>query len=204
MDITLKLIFGAVCIVMFFASAPASAATVWQSDVTTTGSQAPWTVYLVTEDADPTDLDLGNVTGMYFDSHVNGQIDPISLINSPPSSLLIDEFDIASTTGSGITYTIRANAALPPNSFQINFLDFDSTFIQPISSPTTFSGNCSTANNACAFFSPFPQDPVVGFANVLTFDNGPFFTAVIPAPPAVWLFGTGLLGLIGLARRKKA
>jgi hypothetical protein len=27
--------------------------------------------------------------------------------------------------------------------------------------------------------------------------------ALIPAPPAVWLFGSGLLGLIGLARRKK-
>ena len=29
-------------------------------------------------------------------------------------------------------------------------------------------------------------------------------TAVVPAPAAVWLFGSGLIGLIGLARRKKA
>jgi hypothetical protein len=28
--------------------------------------------------------------------------------------------------------------------------------------------------------------------------------AVVPLPAAVWLFGTGLLGLIGIARRKKA
>jgi hypothetical protein len=28
--------------------------------------------------------------------------------------------------------------------------------------------------------------------------------AVVPVPAAVWLFGSGLLGLIGLARRKKA
>ena len=27
---------------------------------------------------------------------------------------------------------------------------------------------------------------------------------VVPIPAAVWLFGTGLLGLIGVARRKKA
>jgi len=27
---------------------------------------------------------------------------------------------------------------------------------------------------------------------------------VVPVPPAVWLFGSGLLGLIGVARRKKA
>ena len=26
----------------------------------------------------------------------------------------------------------------------------------------------------------------------------------IPIPPAVWLFGSGLLGLVGIARRKKA
>ena len=29
-------------------------------------------------------------------------------------------------------------------------------------------------------------------------------TAVIPVPAAVWLFGSGLLGLVGIARRKKA
>jgi hypothetical protein len=33
--------------------------------------------------------------------------------------------------------------------------------------------------------------------------TGIMFDAV-PIPPAVWLFGTGLLGLIGIARRKKA
>jgi hypothetical protein len=26
----------------------------------------------------------------------------------------------------------------------------------------------------------------------------------VPAPPALWLFGSGLLGLVGIARRKKA
>jgi hypothetical protein len=29
-------------------------------------------------------------------------------------------------------------------------------------------------------------------------------TAVVPLPPAVWLFGSGLLGLLGISRRKKA
>ncbi|MBI5783055.1 MAG: VPLPA-CTERM sorting domain-containing protein, partial [Gammaproteobacteria bacterium] len=28
--------------------------------------------------------------------------------------------------------------------------------------------------------------------------------AVVPVPAAVWLFGSGLLGLIGVARRKAA
>ena len=30
------------------------------------------------------------------------------------------------------------------------------------------------------------------------------FVTVIPVPAAVWLFGSGLLGLVGIARRKKA
>ena len=29
-------------------------------------------------------------------------------------------------------------------------------------------------------------------------------TSIVPIPPALWLFGTGLLGLAGIARRKKA
>lgn len=39
----------------------------------------------------------------------------------------------------------------------------------------------------------------------LTFDPGQLtLAAAVPVPAAVWLFGSGLLGLIGIARRKKA
>lgn len=36
------------------------------------------------------------------------------------------------------------------------------------------------------------------------FDDASFSTAVVPVPAAVWLFGSGLLGLIGVARRRKS
>jgi hypothetical protein len=36
------------------------------------------------------------------------------------------------------------------------------------------------------------------------FDNVSMTVAAVPVPAAVWLFGSGLLGLIGVARRKKA
>ena len=42
----------------------------------------------------------------------------------------------------------------------------------------------------------------------VSFDNnGTLVTVdvqIIPVPPAVWLFGSGLLGLVGIARRRKA
>lgn len=38
----------------------------------------------------------------------------------------------------------------------------------------------------------------------LTFTSMIDFTSAVPLPPALWLFGSGLLGLVGVARRKKA
>jgi hypothetical protein len=43
-------------------------------------------------------------------------------------------------------------------------------------------------------------DSVMGYDNVCI--NG--CTAAVPVPAAAWLFGSGLLGLFGIARRKKA
>ena len=34
--------------------------------------------------------------------------------------------------------------------------------------------------------------------------NAGYGTTVIPVPAAVWLFGSGLLGLVGVARRKRS
>jgi hypothetical protein len=42
-----------------------------------------------------------------------------------------------------------------------------------------------------------------GFGTYINFDNI-VASAHTPIPPAVWLFGSGLLGLVGMARRKKA
>ena len=51
-----------------------------------------------------------------------------------------------------------------------------------------------------------PGDPS-GFGGVvysLTLEGSIVETSAIPVPAAVWLFGSGLLGLVGVARRKKA
>ena len=55
--------------------------------------------------------------------------------------------------------------------------------------------------------NPMQDGPFQGFnanfdAQSLTITN--YSPTVIPVPAAVWLFGSGLLGLVGVARRKKA
>ena len=46
--------------------------------------------------------------------------------------------------------------------------------------------------------------PEGGFLGSFSMDNIYTKTAVIPVPAAAWLFGSGLLGLIGIARHRKA
>jgi hypothetical protein len=65
-----------------------------------------------------------------------------------------------------------------------------------------YTNNSGSGNGIIAI------DAVTGTAS--TFNGLPGVTAlayqgtVIPIPPSVWLFGSGLLGLVGMARRKAA
>ena len=70
---------------------------------------------------------------------------------------------------------------------------------------------CGALNTPMSFEMVF-SDPGKGEAlknwlanpdNDLLFHMSPERGAVMPVPAAVWLFGSGLLGLIGIARRKK-
>ena len=67
--------------------------------------------------------------------------------------------------------------------------------------PETGGGAC-TGNSLGMAVGPFPgQEP--GF-NGVTGDDFPVSgTSPIPVPAAVWLFGSGLVGLVGVARRRK-
>ena len=53
--------------------------------------------------------------------------------------------------------------------------------------------------------SPMKAGPFPGFnANFDITDLTITSVTPVPVPAAVWLFGSGLLGLVGVARRKKA
>lgn len=61
------------------------------------------------------------------------------------------------------------------------------------------SGDQSQTLSTTLAFTVFMEqgDVIEAFA-----EGGPEVVSAIPVPPAVWLFGSGLLGLIGIARRR--
>ncbi|MHB8535825.1 MAG: VPLPA-CTERM sorting domain-containing protein [Sulfuricaulis sp.] len=60
------------------------------------------------------------------------------------------------------------------------------------------SNSASQVWNLVSVDTAMPDGPFAG--NKANFNLGP---AAVPVPAAVWLFGSGLLGLVGIARRKK-
>ena len=74
------------------------------------------------------------------------------------------------------------------------------------STDATVSGGPAVYTIGGAFTAP---DGILGVgmidgAFIKYHANFDFTTAEVPVPAAVWLFGSGLLGLVGVARRKKA
>jgi hypothetical protein len=67
-------------------------------------------------------------------------------------------------------------------------------------------GTISTANpSVSAVFADPSSTQVIQIVNTdAALLNYNFITTPVPVPAAVWLFGSGLLGLIGVARRKQA
>ena len=59
---------------------------------------------------------------------------------------------------------------------------------ESITAFTRLAETCPTNESSCAFTRTVSDVPI----------------SAVPVPAAVWLFGSGLLGLIGLARRKKS
>jgi hypothetical protein len=60
---------------------------------------------------------------------------------------------------------------------------------------------CLSGTGTCNYVDPFTITLPAGVT--FTSASNQFLTAPVPVPAAVWLFGSGLLGLIGVARRRK-
>jgi hypothetical protein len=95
-------------------------------------------------------------------------------------------FDVTNTSGGSITLSNDANFILGIDWGSGYFGDTNSTLT---SSPDTYLIVFSGVDSQ--------ERPIRG--NTLAVDLAP-----IPVPAAVWLFGSGLIGLAGVARRKKS
>ena len=118
--------------------------------------------------------------GIPFDIEFHGYVGDGVL---EPSDALVDNL-----------ITKIQNDTASPESFSIDV----TSFIQPLPDYAGFMIRLTdetTRNVWQRYFST--EDGAPG--NLLVVDYSP-----IPIPPAVWLFGSGLIGLVGVARRKAA
>jgi hypothetical protein len=115
-----------------------------------------------------------------------------------------------SFTNEQITNTVISGPSFSGVVHSIDFID------DPLTGPNEaldwdaliwLTASCDAGGGVGATCDAF-VDPIVSFAdpnhaNFYAF-NFSSNLPTIPVPPAVWLFGSGLIGLIGIARRKKA
>jgi hypothetical protein len=64
------------------------------------------------------------------------------------------------------------------------------------------SGDFSNVNAVWIHFAGFPTTPTNGKTFLMVLDDV-VVTSAVPVPAAVWLFGSGLLGLFSFGRKKR-
>jgi hypothetical protein len=146
-----------------------------------------------------------------------------------PTSIVLDASGFFAAVGGGLTTgsTIGTGCTGCVDAWSENFkFDFGSlgTYTLPMGSVpigttswnTTDIGTVAVGTNPSGTLpliadtiggSPMKAGPFPGFnANfdITSVTITSYVTSAVPVPAAVWLFGSGLLGLAGVARRKKA
>lgn len=121
----------------------------------------------------------------------------------------VDDFD-----------NLRANALMLNVDASVDTISITATTSGNFTATSSVTNNSITLFNDNQFvlaitdgidwFEPLFWFEVAPNSNIydITFSNGSVLSidatpTVVPVPAAVWLFGSGLLGLVGIARRKK-
>ena len=102
------------------------------------------------------------------------------------------------TTGAYEGFTTGTDSNLDPsgNGAVVNTLVGDALSLCPVCG--AFTGTIVSVGNVGAQWAAFDGTPYTEVYNIAVTPSA------IPVPAAVWLFGSGLLGLVGVARRRKS
>ena len=141
-------------------------------------------------------LTLASPLGMYF----GGTVTPLSFTFSDG----INTFTESNTDYSGFRFNTDATGAITQWAIEM-YIDvpdpvkIGDTFFYLMSQNVVDMGSMET----CISIS-YTGSCSIGIDNGVIEPANVSGWSVVPVPPAVWLFGSGLIGLIGIARRKKS
>ena len=90
---------------------------------------------------------------------------------------------------------------IDPNDFTISF---DSSFVVLAGDVVTLTSGIAVTAVDAALMPDLPATTAIMLTNTGAAISVVTNVSAVPVPAAVWLFGSGLLGLIGVARRKKS
>ena len=156
-------------------------------------------------------VDTADVTAMYF--NLDPSLDPDSLIfnrisGTGPTDQNTDIITPATANpnelraGSDGFYDILFDFPPPPGQQAARF-NAGENLVYEISGIAGL-----TADSFNFFADPGPGSTAGPFLSVARFQDTPGggsdFVGAVPIPAAVWLFGSGLLGLVGIARRRRS
>ena len=106
-----------------------------------------------------------------------------------------DIFRTVVATGPGESDVVDTDNPLSPSYFFLSLVDFSATAFSSDALPSTQPSSTDFRIH----------DMGIVFSGVEFIESFPEIAevTVVPVPTAIWLFGTGLLGLVGVAKRKK-
>jgi hypothetical protein len=135
----------------------------------------------------------------------------VSYFYSGTSTVTVGNYNVSGTASSGFNYNYAnfLDRVFYPGNFNYTFSFYDPP--APTTNPIQFSLNLIFEDNnfvntgyTLGFSTKLYPD---GTSQLISSNNvgitQTFGTSPVPVPAAVWLFGSGLLGLIGVARRKR-
>jgi hypothetical protein len=141
-----------------------------------------------------------------FDANLDGFISsggiPVGIYRESDSALLASTFVTSSDTliGNYRFDSIAPLTLLADTSYRVVAVNLDDLYNITIGTPDsvdpriTWNGYSYCNTTTLTSCDDFGGTERTFMAN---------FEVTVPVPPAVWLFGSGLIGLIGIARRKK-